>query len=372
MNFIPVNEPLLNGNEAKYLAECISTGWISSEGPFVGRFEKEFAERCGRKFGIAVCNGTAALETALWAAGTGEGDEVIMPSFTIISCAIAAIRTGAKPVFVDSESGTWNIDVSQIRKKLTNKTRAIMPVHIYGLPADMNSVIEIAEEHDLKIIEDAAEQIGQTYNSKPCGSFGNASAFSFYPNKHVTTGEGGMVLTDDEEIAEKAKSYRNLCFKPEKRFVHDELGYNFRITNMQAAIGLAQLERLDEFVQKKRHIGRLYNELLSDVEEISLMPERNMHAENIYWVYGILLNERAAINAEEMMNRLSKVGIGTRPFFFPLHKQPVFLKSGLSLNESMPVSEMLAERGLYLPSGLALKDEDMARVAEAVKDVLKQ
>lgn len=370
MSFIPVNQPLLDGNEKKYLNECIDTGWISSEGPFVKKFEDEFAKTVGRKFGIAVCNGTAALEAAVVAAGIGKGDEVIMPSFTIISCAIAVIRAGARPVFVDSDPVTWNIDTGKIESRITGKTRAIMPVHIYGLPANMNEVCRIAGENGLKIIEDAAEQIGQEYDGRKCGSFGEVSTFSFYPNKHVTTGEGGMVVTDDEEIAGRAASYRNLCFKPEKRFLHDELGYNFRMTNLQAAVGLAQLERLDEFIAKKRHIGSLYNEHLKDCDMIILPPESDDHSKSIYWVYGVLLNNSSGMNADEAMKKLAARGIGTRPFFYPLHRQPVLLREGIVSEESMPVSEMLSDMGFYLPSGLALSDDEIVRSANALKEIL--
>ena len=261
---IPVNEPLLDGNEKKYLAECIDTGWISSEGPFVGEFEKRFAARVGRQYGIAVCNGSVALDVAVAALGIGPGDEVILPSFTIISCAAAIVRAGATPVVVDSDPLTWNMDVARLAKKITPQTRAIMVVHIYGLPVDMDPVLELAARHDLKIIEDAAELIGQNYRGKPCGSFGDISTFSFYPNKHITTGEGGMVMTNDGALAERCRSLRNLCFQPGKRFEHEELGWNFRMSNLQAALGLAQLERLDEFVERKRSIGRRYNKLLGE------------------------------------------------------------------------------------------------------------
>ncbi len=370
MKFIPVNQPVLDGNEKKYLAECIDTGWISSEGPFVTRLEREFAASCGRKHGIAVCNGTAALETALFASGIKPGDEVIMPTFTIISCAIAVIRLGAKPVFVDSDPVTWNIDVSGIEEKITSATAAIMPVHIYGLPADMNSIMSIAEKHGLMVIEDAAEQIGQTYDGKPCGSFGSASAFSFYPNKHITTGEGGMVLADDDPIAEKARSYRNLCFKPEKRFLHDVIGYNFRMTNMQAAVGVAQLERLREFVEKKRHIGRTYDRLLSGCRKLKLPPKSDKHSESIYWVYGVVLTKGAGMNAETAMKKLNERGIGTRPFFYPMHKQPALIELGIARDECMPVSEELSELGFYLPSGLALTDDEIETSASAILEIL--
>ncbi|MBK7157763.1 MAG: DegT/DnrJ/EryC1/StrS family aminotransferase [Ignavibacteria bacterium] len=369
MNFIPVNEPLLNGNEKKYLNNCIETGWISSEGPYVKEFEEKFSERAGRKFGIAVCNGTAALEAAVIAAGVKKGDEVILPSFTIISCASSIIRAGAIPVLVDSEEDNWNMNVNQIRKKITNKTTAIMIVHIYGLPVDIDPVLKLAEEFNLKIIEDAAELIGQTYKGKPCGSFGDVSTFSFYPNKHITTGEGGMIVTDDPEIESRCRSLRNLCFKPEKRFVHDELGFNFRMTNLQAALGLAQFERLDEFINRKRWIGKLYNEQFRNFPYFNIPLEKSEFAENIYWVYGILLNEKSKMNAEEIMKLLNQKNIGTRPFFYPMHLQPVFNKMGLFENEKYPVSEKLSEFGFYIPSGLALTEEQIITSAEALKSI---
>ena len=369
-NFIPVNEPLLNGNEKKYLNECIDTGWISSEGPFVKRLEESFSERTGRKYGIAVCNGTAALEAAVIAAGISKGDEVIMPSFTIISCASAVIRAGAVPVLVDSEKDTWNMRIEQIESKITSKTKAIMAVHIYGLPVDMNPLIKLAEKYNLKIIEDSAELIGQTYFGKQCGSFGEVSTFSFYPNKHITTGEGGMILTDNEEIAERCRSLRNLCFKPEKRFVHDELGFNFRMTNLQAALGVAQLERLDEFIDIKRRNGNMYYEGLKEIPFIELPLRKKEYSDNIYWVYGIILKEEAGMNAETAMRRLSEKKIGTRPFFYPMHLQPVLKNMGLYKNESYPESEILSEYGFYIPSGLALTKEQIEITIDAVKNLL--
>lgn len=368
---IPVNEPLLNGNEKRYLEECIDTGWISSEGPFVKKFEEKFSERAGRKFGIAVCNGTAALEAAVIAAGIGKNDEVIMPTFTIISCASAIIRSGGIPVLVDSDPDTWNMNVEQIEKKITGKTKAIMAVHIYGLPVDMEPLEALAEKYNLKIIEDAAELIGQTYNGKQCGSFGEVSTFSFYPNKHITTGEGGMILTDDEEIAERCRSLRNLCFKPGKRFFHEELGFNFRMTNIQAALGLAQLEKLDEFIEKKRHIGKLYNEGFKDLENLKLPIEKTEYSDNIYWVYGLVIKKKAGLNAEEAMKKLADQKIGTRPFFYPMHLQPVFNKMNLFESESYPVSEEISENGFYIPSGLAITDEQINRTIECIRIIFK-
>ena len=372
MSFIPVNEPLLNGNEKKYLNECIDTGWISSEGPFVKRFEEGMANYMGRKFAVAVTNGTAALEMAVEALGIGKDDEVIMPSFTIISCGQAVVKAGAKPVLVDSEYDSFNMKVEDIEAKITPNTKAIMVVHIYGLPVDMNPVLALAKKYNLKIIEDAAEMHGQTYDGKMCGSFGDISIFSFYPNKHITTGEGGMVLMDDEQLFERCKSLRNLCFSPDgnKRFIHEELGWNLRMTNLQAALGVAQLERIDEFVAKKRWIGNMYHELLNDIQAINLPTKHKDFAENIYWVFAITLKDGYQKSVNEVMKELGARGIGTRPFFYPMHTQPVFNKMGLFLNDNLPNSEKLYEKGFYIPSGLALTQEQMEEVLDALHKVL--
>lgn len=369
-HFISVNEPLLDGNERKYLVECIETGWISSEGPFIKEFEKKFAARMGRKHGIAVCNGTAAIDATVEALGIGPGDEVIMPAFTIISCIAQIVRNGAKPVLVDSDPVTWNMDVSQIEAKITSRTKAIMIVHIYGLPTDVDPVLEIAKRHGLKIIEDAAEMHGQTYKGKSCGSFGDISTFSFYPNKHITTGEGGMILTDDDELAEICRSLRNLCFQPHKRFMHERLGWNLRMTNMQAAIGLAQLERLDEFVVRKRSMGMLYTQLLRNLRGVQLPLARTDYAQNIYWVYGLMLDESIGLDAEEVMKKLEKEGIGTRPFFCPMHQQPILRRMGLFLGEAYPVAESMYKRGFYVPSGMALTEEEAVGVVTALIKIL--
>ena len=369
-DFIPVNEPLLNGNEKKYLNECIDTGWISSEGPFVKRFEDSFAKKVNRKYGIAVANGTAALDIAVEALGIGEGDEVILPTFTIISCIHQIIRSGATPVLVDSDPNTWNMDISQIEEKITIKTKAIMVVHIYGLPVDIDPILELAIKYNLKIIEDAAEMIGQSYKGNPCGSFGDLSTFSFYPNKHITTGEGGMVLTDDEELAEKCRSMRNLCFQRKQRFVHDKLGWNYRMTNLQAALGLAQLEQLESFVDKKRTIGKTYTKLLKGIKEIQLPLEKTDYAENIYWVYGIVLKDDIPFDAKEAMQKLGKQGIGTRPFFWPMHLQPVLLNKGLFKGEQYPVAERISRRGFYIPSGLALNNSVIEKITKVLQKIL--
>jgi perosamine synthetase len=368
-NFIPVNEPILDGNEKKYLLECIDSGWISSEGPFVRQFEERFSERVGRQYGIAVANGSGALDIAVQSLQLGAGDEVILPTFTIISCAASIVRAGAIPVLVDADPITWNMDVTQLAGKITSKTKAILVVHIYGMPVDIDPIIDLARRHDLKIIEDAAEMHGQTYNGRPCGSFGDISTFSFYPNKLITTGEGGMLVCDDPDLTERCRGLRNLCFQTKKRFVHEELGWNYRMTNLQAALGLAQLEKLDYFIALKRAMGQRYTSLLKDIAGLQLPLERTEYAENIYWIYGIVVNDSVHFDAEEAMKRFAAAGIGTRPFFWPMHEQPVFKKMGLFAGESYPVAERLARRGFYLPSGLALTDQQSERVVAAAREL---
>lgn len=370
MTFIPVNEPLLDGNEKRYLNECIDTNWISSDGPFVERFEREFAAACGRKYGIAVANGSVALDAAIAALRIQPGDEVIVPTFTIISCLAPIVRAGAVPVLIDADPATWNMQVADIAARITPRTVAIMAVHIYGLPVDMAPLEALAQQHGLAIIEDAAEAIGLTYRDRVCGSFGALSTFSFYPNKHVTTGEGGMIVTDDAELAERCRSLRNLCFMAKQRFVHEELGWNFRITNLQAALGVAQLEKLPTTLQRKRAIGRRYDHLLADLRGAAKPLPRTDYAENVYWVYGLVLDDSIDFDAREAMARLQKMGIGTRPFFWAMHEQPVFQKLGLFQNERYPVAERLARRGFYVPSGLALTDDQQDRVVAAVQELL--
>ena len=368
-DFIPVNVPVLNGNERKYLNECIDTGWISSEGPFVKRFEEAFAARVGRAHGVSVSSGTAALDVAVAALDIGMGDEVILPTLTIISCAAAVVRSGATPVLVDSDPHTWNMIPSQVEARITPNTRAIMVVHLYGLPVDMDPILEIAARNGLAIIEDTAEVIGQTYRGKGCGSFGDISTFSFYPNKHITTGEGGMLCTDDANLAERCRSFRDMCFLKSQRFFHEDLGWNFRFSNVHAALGLAQLERLDQTVSTKKRMGRRYTELLRGVPGIQLPIPETDYAENIYWVYGLVARDEVPFDAKEAMARLAKLGVGTRPFFWPMHEQPVFRDMDLFPGESYPSAERLARRGFYVPSGLALTDAEMDRVAAALKEV---
>lgn len=366
---IPVSEPLFDGNEKKYLNQCIDEGWISSEGPFVKEFEEKFSSYLGSRYGVAVCNGTVALETALFAAGITKGAEVIMPAFTIISCAAAALRLGAKPVLVDSEPETWNMDVTQIEGKINDRTRAIMPVHIYGHPVDMDPVIELAEKYNLKVIEDAAEVHGALYKGKKAGAIGDVGSFSFYANKIITTGEGGMVVTNDEETAERARSYRNLCFKPGRRFYHTELGENFRMTNLQAAVGVAQLEQIDRFIEIKRAMAKKYSKGLAGISEIKL-PVEMPGVKNVYWMYAIELAEESGFDAGRLAAHLAEQGIATRPFFLGLHEQPVFHTMGLFVDERYPVAERIARQGLYLPSGLTITGEQISKVVVAIREAL--
>ncbi|NWJ51798.1 MAG: DegT/DnrJ/EryC1/StrS family aminotransferase [Bacteroidetes bacterium] len=356
--FIPVNTPLLNGNEEKYLIECIRTGWISSEGPFIKQFEEKFAAYIGRAEGIAVSNGSGALDVAVQALKIGPGDEVIMPAFTIISPAQSVVRAGATPVLVESDLGTWNMDVSQIEAKITSKTKAIIVVHIYGLPVEMDPVLELCKRYGLYLIEDAAEMHGQTYKEKKCGTFGDISTFSFYPNKHITTGEGGMIMVDDATLAERCRMLRNLAIESKgRRFIHHELGWNYRMTNMQAALGLAQLEKIEEHIVKKREIGLAYDKGLKGIKGFQLPLPHTSYAQNIYWVYGLIANSEEL--ALKTVKHLNEKGIGTRPFFWCMHEQPVFLKMNLFSNERYPNAERLAHCGFYIPSGLGLDAKEI-------------
>jgi len=370
-DFIPVSEPALDGNEESYVLDCIRTGWISSEGRYVKEFEAAWAAYCGMPYGIAVNSGTTALHIAMKCLPLEPGDEVILPSFTIISCASAIIEAGAKPVLVDCEPDTWAMKVADIEAKVTGRTRAIMPVHIYGHPVDMDVVRDCAERHDLFIVEDAAEVHGAKYKGQLCGGLSDLSAFSFYANKIISTGEGGMVLARDPEMAERARSLRNLCFRRDRRFLHTEIGQASRLTNLQAAVGLAQVERIGDFVEKKRAMAHYYNERLADVQCLQLPVEKDW-AENVYWMYGVVLADDFPLDAAEVSRRLRSLDIETRPFFLGLHEQPVLRDMGLFIDESYPVTERIARRGFYLPSGLAITEAQQDRVCTALQEVLRQ
>lgn len=372
MAIIPVNEPLIGDKEIEYVNEALSTGWISSEGKFITAFETNFANYVSRSHGIAVNNGTNALVLALRALELPKGSEVVIPSFTIISCALACIYNDLVPVFVDSEEETWNIDTSKIEEKITSNTKAIMPVHIYGHPVNMGEILRIANKHKLFVIEDFAEAIGSEFKGTKCGKFGDISCVSFYANKVITTGEGGMCLTDDNVLAERLRKLRNLAFEPKKRFIHYELGFNFRMTNVQAAIGLAQIERVEELVKKKVDIGEKYTERLKELQNKGFiqLPCQKEWAKNTYWMYGIVLKEKSGLTSEAAMAKLADAGIQTRPFFYPMHMQPVFEKYNWK-KETLPVSERIYTYGFYLPSGLSLTDDQISLVAENIKRVIQ-
>ena len=368
---IPVSEPLLISNEKKYVNECIDSGWISSEGPFVLRFEEEMASYVGRKYATACSSGTAALDLAVTALNLKKGDEVIMPSLTIISCAQCLVNKGVIPVLVDCDIHSYNMKVEDIESKITKHTKAIMIVHIFGLTVDVDPILSIAKKYNLLIVEDAAEMLVQTYKEKKCGSFGDVSIFSFYPNKQVTTGEGGMVLTNSRETDERLKSLRNLCFTPD-RFVHYELGFNYRMTNIQAAIGVAQLENIEMVVQKKRWIGGQYDKFLKNLKGVYRPTPKTNFCQNIYWVYSIVLKNENKHNVKDIMKKLSLQGIGTRPFFYPMHQQPVFKKMGLFKNVNLKNSEYLYQHGFYLPSGIPLTEDQIFQSSEKLIKIMDE
>lgn len=366
---IPVNEPRIGEAEREYVLEALDTGWISSAGRFIAEFEEGWATYCGMAHGVAVSNGTASLQLAVATLDVEPGDEVIMPTFTIVSCAQAVTYNGGVPVLVDAEPRTWCLDVGQVADKITPRTRAIMPVHTYGHPADMDPLLELAARHGLTIIEDAAEAHGAEYKGRRCGGLGDLSCFSFYANKIVTSGEGGMVLTNSGATAERLRSLRSLCFRRDRRFYHTELGYNFLLTNLQAAIGLGQVARIEESVAHKRWMGAAYNAGLRDLPGLQL-PVEEPWARNVYWMYGVVLDEDAGLDAAEFGRRLAAQGIMTRPFFLGMHEQPAFHALGLFRGERYPVAERIARQGLYLPSGMTLTQQQVDRVCAAVRQAL--
>jgi len=369
---IPVNEPRIGRKESEYVEECLSTGWVSSGGKFLKAFEEGFASYCGREFGIAMCNGTSALIAAFRALDFPPGSEVIVPSFSIMSCALACIYNDLVPRFIDADPMTWNANLKMLESAIGPQTRAILVVHIYGHPEEMDVVLGLADDHRLVVVEDFAEAIGSEFRGRRCGSFGAISCTSFYANKTITTGEGGMCLTDDPQLAERLRSVRNLCFQPKARFVHERLGFNFRMTNLQAAIGLAQLERIDEHVQTKREIARSYRELLEPLQARGLirLPVERPEAFSTFWMYGVVLEQEAGQVAAQVMDALRLKGVDSRPFFSPLHLQPAFRSLSWYEATQMETAEKLAEYGLYLPSGLTLSKADIVSVCEKLTEVL--
>ena len=369
---------MLGEHERQLVLDCVTSGWVSSSGRYITEFEEGWAAYCGRRYGIAVSNGTAALEAAVASLELEPGDEVILPTFTIISCVVAVLSAGATPVLVDCDPETWCMNVDDVAAHVGPRTRAIMPVHIYGHPVDMDPVLEIADRHRLAVIEDAAEAHGAEYCTnhgssddvwQKCGGFGTLSTFSFYANKLITTGEGGMVLTDDVALAERLRSYRNLGFGQTRRFEHEDMGRNLRLTNLQAALGVAQLERIDAAVAHKRWMAEQYAERLRELPGLQLPIERPW-ARSVYWMYGVVLDAESGIDAEALSGQLHERGVETRPFFLGMHEQPVLRRLGLFKGESYPIAERIARQGLYLPSGLTLTEDQIDHVAAALEEAL--
>jgi perosamine synthetase len=361
---IAVCQPTLNGNEKRYVNECLDGNWISSAGRFISSFERAFANACGTKFGVACTSGTSALHLAVATMDLGPGDEVILPTFTMIATVNAVAYMGATPVLVDSEPNTWNIDMNQVADKITGKTKLVVPVHTYGHPVDMDPLMALADKHGFSVLEDAAEAHGARYNGRRVGSLGHAAAFSFYANKNITTGEGGMLTTNDEEFAKTSRTLRDHAFSPERHFWHKFRGFNFRMTNLQAAVGLAQVERLDELVARRRENAVLYNLLLSVIPGITLPPEAS-NVKSVFWMYSIMVENEFGMTRDQLRQVLAESGIETRTFFIPVHFQPIYFEA--FKGQRFPVAEKLCKDGLYLPSSASLTEDEIHFVAETIE-----
>ena len=364
--FIPISEPNISQKEISYVQKAVKSGWVSSLGAYAEKFENDFAKYCGRKYGISVSNGTVALHLALVTLDIGKGDEVIIPNFTFVAVANAVTYTGAKPVPVDIEADTWNIDPKKIEAKITKKTKAIIPVHTYGHPADMDSISKIAKEYNLFVVEDAAEAHGAEYKGRKVGSFGDISCFSFYGNKTITTGEGGMCLTDDENLYKRMMLLRDHGMKKEKKYWHEVIGYNYRLTNLQAALGCAQLERINDFIKIKRQNAKLYKSLLKDIPEITL-PVEKKYAKNVYWMFSMLINN---YDRDLIIEKLKKANIDSRVFFYPISDQPIYKNKVKDKN--LEISKKIAYQGLNLPSSTKLRAKEIRYICNILKRIIKR
>lgn len=371
MPFIPVCEPLLAGNELKYVTEAVSTGWISSSGKYVSEFERQFASYCGCQYGVAVCNGTIALHLALLALGIGKGDEVIIPSFTMIASAFAVCYTGAKPVFVDADKDSWNIDVGKIEEKVTTRTKAIMPVHIFGKMCDMDAIEKIAKKYNLFIVEDAAEAHGAEYHGKKSGSFSDIAAFSFFANKNITTGEGGMVVTNSKSLYDRARYFKNVCFPLDgpRNYQHNDIGYNYRMSNVVAAIGLAQVEKADIYREMRIRNHQLYRKYLSGVPGIIFQSEPSQNCVDVCWMNTVVIDAgQYGHTKDELIARLKEREIDTRLLFTGMHKQKALLDYGCDGSGEYPVCDWLTENGFYLPSSSGLSEEQIQFICSVIKE----
>lgn len=368
--FIPVCEPMLAGNELKYVADAVSTGWISSSGTYVNKFEEEFAKYCDCKYAVSVCNGTIALHVALLALGIKKGDEVILPSFTMIASAFAVCYTGATPVFVDADRNTFNIDVTKIEEKITSKTKAIMPVHIFGKMCDMDAITSIAQKHNLFIIEDAAEAHGAIFKGKKAGSFSNIAAFSFFANKNITTGEGGMIVTNNEMLYKQARYFKNVCFPVNgpRNYSHDDIGFNYRMSNVVAAIGLAQVEKADDYRAMRIKNNELYRKYLSDVPGIIWQSLPDANCIDVCWMNAIVINpEKFGHTRDEIITFLKGCNIDTRLLFKGMHYQKSLFDYGCDCSGKYPVTDWLTENGFYLLSASSLNEETIKDICETIK-----
>lgn len=372
--FIPVCEPYLAGNELEYVTDAISTGWISSSGTYVNRFEEEFAKYCDCKYAVSVCNGTIALHLALLSLDIGIGDEVIIPSFTMIASAFAVCYTGAKPVFVDADKDTFNIDVTKIEKKITSRTKAIMPVHIFGKICNMDAIIALAKKYNLYIIEDAAEAHGATYRGKKAGSFSDVAAFSFFANKNITTGEGGMIVTNNEDIAQKAKYFKNVCFpiNGPRNYSHDDIGYNYRMSNVVAAIGLAQVEKADDYRAMRIRNNELYRKYLEGVPGIIFQSLPEEGCIDVCWMNTIVLDpEEFGHTKDETVTFLKSQNIDTRLLFKSMSRQKSLADFGCDCSGEYIVTDWLNENGFYLPSASNLDEETIKNICRVIKEFQK-
>ena len=361
---IPVFSPILSGQEKKNLNLCVDTKWFSSNGYFNNKLEREFSKLVSRKYSSTVSNGTVALELALKALNIDKGSEVIVPTFTIISPILAILRCGLKPVLVDMDLKYWTVNTDQIEEKITKKTRAILVVHTYGFPADMDKILKIKKKYKISLVEDAAEMHGQYYKKRPCGSFGDISTFSFYSNKFISAGEGGILCTNNKILKKKIDKLRNMSFGKSIRFKHTELGFNYRMSNIHASIAYSQINNLKQTIKKKKDICRLYNKYFSNNKNITILPESNSYAKNIYWVYGILINKGSK---KKIINHLKLKGIETRDFFVGMHNQPVLRKMKIiKKNDIFPISDYMEKKGFYIPSGPNISKKEIKFVANAI------
>ncbi len=367
---IPVNRPIVTSKDAKSVYKSIKDGWISSNGPQVKIFENKFKKFIGKKYGSAVSSGTAALEIALKCINIKKNDEVIIPNFTIISNALAVIKQNAIPIPIDCDLKTWNMDINLFEKSITKKTKAVIATHIYGYPLEMDKIKKICRKKKIFLIEDAAEMIGHKFNRKYCGFYGDISVFSFYANKHITTGEGGMLLTDNKQFYLKIEKLKNLCFGKINRYNHDDIGWNYRFTNLQAAIGISQLKRINSIIKRKKKIGKDYYEKIVKNKYIYIQSPNYNNLQNVYWVVGILIKNKK-MTASELQKKLLKKGIDTRLFFWPMNKQTILKRMKYKFKKNYKNSEYLSKYGLYLPSGLGITNKEINFVAKSINNILK-